>query len=326
MARCTTPIGWARAAAAPPARSQARASDARRASLRPRRAGATALLAAVLVLAVVLRASSGSSKHRRAARTGSSASAIGAHETSRKSAAARVSANSKTAEIARLVALGKPIYCAGTRGKEVALTFDDGPGVYTHLILAKLRKHGVRATFFIVGCNIPLLPGATRAERAIGAVGDHTFTHPLLTSLAPSEAEAQIARTQTDLARSSGGSVFLFRPPYGAHDASIDGIARARALLEILWTIDSADSLSANYARIEHNVIAGMHPGSIILMHENRGQTIRAMIAIFAALQRKHLRAVSVSELLNDDPPSLAQVHAGGHGCGVPAAGAVDSG
>ena len=102
-----------------------------------------------------------------------------------------------------LVALGKPIYCAGRHGDEVALTFDDGPGPYTRLVLAKLRKHGVHATFFIVGRNIPLVPGATRAERALGAVGDHTFGHPLLTSLSKSAAATEIARTRKLLARSA---------------------------------------------------------------------------------------------------------------------------
>ena len=68
--------------------------------------------------------------------------------------------------------------------------------------------------------------------------------------------------------------------------------------------MDSEDSLGANYAQIARNVIAGMKPGAIILMHENHGQTIRAMLAIFAALQRRHLRAVSVPQLLHDDPPS----------------------
>jgi hypothetical protein len=32
------------------------------------------------------------------------------------------------------------------------------------------------------------------------------------------------------------------------------------------------DSLGANYVGIERNVLAGLHPGSIILMHENHGQ------------------------------------------------------
>jgi peptidoglycan/xylan/chitin deacetylase (PgdA/CDA1 family) len=205
----------------------------------------------------------------------------------------------------------------------VALTFDDGPGPYTRLVLAKLHKHGAGATFFIVGRNIPLVPGATREERGLGAVGDHTFTHPLLTGLAPAEADHEIARTQTAVAASSGGPVFLFRPPYGARNASIDSMVRAHGLLQVLWTVDSADSLGANYAQIERNVIAGMRPGAIILMHENHGQTVRALINIFAALQRKHLRAVSVPQLLTDDPPSAAQLRAGRSGCGVRGAAAL---
>ncbi len=111
--------------------------------------------------------------------------------------------------------------------------------------------------------------------------------------------------------------MFLFRPPYGGHDATVDSIVRSHGLLEILWTVDSADSLGADYAQIERNVIAGLHPGAIILMHENHGQTIRAMLAIFAALQRRHLHAVSVPQLLTDDPPSAAQLRGAGGGCGL---------
>ncbi len=225
-----------------------------------------------------------------------------------------------------LAARGRPIYCAAPRGNEVALTFDDGPGPYTRLVMAKLRKHGVKATFFVVGRNVPLIAGAIRQERVLGAVGDHTFTHPLLTALPLSQATAEIVRTQKLLERSSGAPVFLFRPPYGAHNAAIDSLARAHGLLEILWTVDSADSLGANYAQIERTVIAGLRPGAIILMHENHGQTVRALLSVFAALQRKHLRAVSVPQLLSDDPPSLAQLRAGGLGCGVRAGKALGGG
>ncbi|HEX3693457.1 MAG TPA: polysaccharide deacetylase family protein [Solirubrobacteraceae bacterium] len=222
----------------------------------------------------------------------------------------------ETPAVRHLIALGKPIYCAAPRGNEVALTFDDGPGQYTWLALPKLRKHHVKATFFVVGRNIALLPPALREERALGSVGDHTFTHPLLTSLAPSEAEAQIVHTQQAIEHVAGGPVFLFRPPYGARDATIDRIAQRHNLLEIMWTVDSRDSLGANYAEIERNAIDGLKPGSIVLMHENHGQTIRAMLGIFAAIQRKHLRTVSVPRLLSDDTPSDAQVRAGGAGCG----------
>jgi peptidoglycan/xylan/chitin deacetylase (PgdA/CDA1 family) len=135
---------------------------------------------------------------------------------SRAGSETRVPADSEAVEspeIRHLISLGKPIYCAAPHGDEVALTFDDGPGTYTRLAIAKLRKHQIKATFFIVGRNIPLLPAALRQERALGALGDHTFTHPLLTSLAPTEAQEQIMRTKQAVEHASGAPVFLFRPP-----------------------------------------------------------------------------------------------------------------
>jgi peptidoglycan/xylan/chitin deacetylase (PgdA/CDA1 family) len=318
----------------PARRGRARGSArARRARVRRRRGAVLAIVAAATALAVALLAGHGQSPARqpaeRPAQVRAGAGAATASLTRGGAAAAGHRAPTgypESAEVRALIARGKPIYCAGRGGNEVALTFDDGPGPYTRLMIAKLRKHGVDATFFIVGRNIPLVPGATRAERALGAVGDHTFTHPLLTGLGAGAAEAEIVRTQDAVARSSGGPVFLFRPPYGAHDATVDGIVRAHGLLEILWNVDSADSLGANYAQIERTVIAGMRPGAIILMHENHGQTIRAMLSIFAALQRKHMHAVSVPQLLTDDPPSAAQLRAGGLGCGVRGASGLTGG
>ncbi|HWX74628.1 MAG TPA: polysaccharide deacetylase family protein, partial [Solirubrobacteraceae bacterium] len=280
----------------------------RRAEVRRRRLALALALAAVGALVSVLAGMGGGRSHR------SPVPAPASTPTGRPGAANHVAESS---QVRALIALGKPIYCAARRGNEVALTFDDGPGVYTRLVLAKLRKHGVRATFFDVARNISLVPGATREEEAAGGVGDHTYTHPLLTALSPQDAELEIVSAQAALERSTRRPVFLFRPPYGGRSESIDAMARAHGLLEIMWTVDSADSLGANYAQIERNVIDGLHGGSIILMHENHGQTVRALLGIFAALERRHLRAVSVAQLLSDDPPSTAQVRAGGLGCGT---------
>lgn len=313
---------------------------AHRARIR-RRGGALALvLAGGVLLAVALVGggsshghahSTGAARATHAAAAADGLARAGHARIASGSAASSAEESAQAPEIRRLIELGKPIYCAARRGNEVALTFDDGPGPYTRLVIAKLRKHGIRATFFVVGRNIQLVKdprgsSIVRDERTVGALGDHTFTHPLLTSLAPVEAQREIVRTQAALARASGGPVFLFRPPYGAHDARIDSVARAHGLLQILWNVDSADSLGADYAAIERNVIAGLRGGSIILMHENHGQTVRALLAIFAALQRKHLRAVSVPQLLRDDPPSLAQVRAGGAACGMHRNGALGGG
>jgi peptidoglycan/xylan/chitin deacetylase (PgdA/CDA1 family) len=281
-------------------------------------AGALAVLAgaAVLLGALVVALVAGGDGARAHARPAQSKPGLALSATASALEEASARRGAEQAELRRLAALGLPVYCAGHRGHLVALTFDDGPGPYTRLALDKLRRHHLRATFFIVGRNIPLVPGITRRERAIGAVGDHTFTHPLLTALPPVTAEEEILRTRLALERSSGGPVTLFRPPYGGHDATIDAIARQLGMVQVLWTVDSGDSLGADYAGIARNVIRGMHPGAIILMHENRGQTIRALLPIFAALARRHLRAASVPQLLSQDPPSLAQLRAGGRGCG----------
>jgi hypothetical protein len=50
-------------------------------------------------------------------------------------------------------------------------------------------------------------------------------------------------------------------------------------------------------------------------MHENRGQTVRAMRSILPALAKRHLRLVTVPELLAADPPTQAQLDKGVNGC-----------
>lgn len=280
--------------------------------------GMLALLA-LLALAAALAIGLSSSSHRVAPTTRARGHIQPPVETPQNaaSAARSLERSGESAEIRTLVALGKPIYCGGRHGDEVALTFDDGPGPYTQLALRKLRAAGASATFFLVARNLPLLPHAARSERELGMVGDHTFTHPLLTSLRRAQAESEIVRAQRAIASASGGPVFLFRPPYEATNATVAAIVRAHGLLEILWDVDSQDSLGGNYAQIARKVIAGLKPGMIALMHENHGQTIRALPYILRALRRRHLRAVSVPRLLTDDPPSRAQLDAGWSGCGL---------
>jgi peptidoglycan/xylan/chitin deacetylase (PgdA/CDA1 family) len=92
-------------------------------------------------------------------------------------------------------------------------------------------------------------------------------------------------------------------------------IARRLGLLEVLWSVDSRDSLGANWAQIIQLVEAGLRPGAIVELHENRGQTIRALTTLLPYLHRRHLRSVSIPELLASDPPSLAQLRRGSFGC-----------
>jgi peptidoglycan/xylan/chitin deacetylase (PgdA/CDA1 family) len=221
------------------------------------------------------------------------------------------------ASVRRMASYGLPLYCGGTQKRMVALTFDDGPGVYTHDAIKKLNQAHIHATFFLVGKSIIAWPGLAQREKPLAAFGDHTMTHPFLPELPFSVAVEEIAADQRLIERTVDEPVLLFRPPYEGHTPAIDAEVKRLGMVEVLWDVDSADSLGANYRGIERNVIAGLRPGSIILMHENHGQTIRALPVILATLRRRNLDAVTVPQLLARDPPSLARLRRGFAGCPI---------
>jgi len=227
----------------------------------------------------------------------------------------KLSATREERAVGGLAARGLPLYCGARRGRYVALTFDDGPGVYTQLGLRILRRARVRATFFLVGRNLARWGRFVRPELRLGAIGDHTWTHPYLTAESDARITYELAETQRALERASRGPVQLFRPPYGAHDRRVDHESRALGMLVVLWTVDSRDSEGATPRQIYANIGAGLRPGAIILMHENRGQTIKALHLVLPLLRRRHYVTVTVPQLVALDPPTDAQLRRGPLGC-----------
>jgi peptidoglycan/xylan/chitin deacetylase (PgdA/CDA1 family) len=205
--------------------------------------------------------------------------------------------------------LGLPIYCGGGRGNYVALTFDDGPAAYTPRAIQMLRDAGDTATFFIVGKQLDYWgTGAVKEEAAFGAVGDHTWNHVDLTRLSPYERETEIVRTQQMLASITGRPVLLFRPPLAGYNSALDQQVQSLGMLQIVWTVDSRDSAGVGPAQTLANVEAGLKPGAIILMHENRGATLTDLPAILRAVSAAGLYTVTVPQLLALDPPSDQKV------------------
>jgi len=223
------------------------------------------------------------------------------------------------AAVRRIARLGLPVYCGARHGSLVALTFDDGPGPYTPLALRELRRAGQRATFFLVGTSIARYFAWPARERMLGALGDHTMTHSDLDSLPLDAAVAEVTDGRRAVLQAAGPPVDLFRPPEGRHSRAIDAAVGRLGMAEILWDVDSLDSRvspPADYKTIAAEVRRNLRPGSIVLMHENRGQTIRALRSILPLLDERGLRSVTVPELLAADPPTPAQLSAGRGGCG----------
>ncbi len=219
------------------------------------------------------------------------------------------------AAIARVVKRNQPLYCAGTK-KYAALTFDDGPNTTTPELLKLLRHYGIPATFFTIGKNIQDMPDYARDYPRQGATGNHTWDHASLPSLSPAEIKTELKQTQDALAATAGPQYKIFRPPYGAHNAMTDAVVRKLGYMQTLWSADSRDALNATPEEIAKNVLDGLGPGSVILMHDRPPNTLIALKKkILPAIHRSDLTMVTVPQLLTLNPPSLEQLDAGPRGC-----------
>ncbi len=201
---------------------------------------------------------------------------------------------------------------AGRRRREVALTFDDGPGPYTTRVLRVLRRMHAPATFFQVGFMIndfPTVERALLADRNV-ALGDHTETHAMLSRLPRAAQYGQINDAAAAQALHGAHWPHLFRPPYGAFNHATLRTARQLHMLTVLWTVDSRDYLQPGVSEIVGRVLRSVRPGAIVLMHDaggTRTQTIQALPTIIRRLRASHYRLVTVPRLLLDDPPRSPQ-------------------
>jgi peptidoglycan/xylan/chitin deacetylase (PgdA/CDA1 family) len=213
------------------------------------------------------------------------------------------------------VGAGYPIYCGGHKGRYLALTFDDGPGSTTQSIISTLRRYHARATFFVLGQNVGGRSATIRQEKSLGEVANHSWSHPDLTKYSAAGVSEQLTSTQAAIRKAGGGRPRVFRPPYGAHNATVDSAARSLGLKEILWSVDSYDSRDYSTAQIAHTVLKLAQPGAIILLHDVIPNTLAALPRILRILEARKFQLVTVSELLKRDPPSLRQLRQGFQGC-----------
>lgn len=181
------------------------------------------------------------------------------------------------------------------KGKVVHLTFDDGPnGTYTPQVLAVLRKHNAKATFFMLGQNASgsSLVGTVRSQGH--AVANHSWNHPQLTRLSRSAIASQLSRTDAALGRKAA----CVRPPYGATNATVRSVIASRGQKQVLWTVDTNDWRRPGAGVIASRIVAGAKKnGAIILMHDgggNRSQTVAGLDRALTTLQAQGYRFTPV--------------------------------
>ena len=217
----------------------------------------------------------------------------------------------ENAAIDRTLAYTPGILVAGAQHREVALTFDDGPGPYTQQLVSVLNQMNVPATFFEVGAGEQYFSAGTRDIVAGGyRIEDHTWSHPMMSQLSAADQRSQITSEAREITKFGAPYPRLFRPPYGAWNNETLRILKEKRMLMVMWTVDTADYRLPGSDSIINTVVGGAKPGAIMLMHDaggNRAETIAALPKIITDLRAKGYKLVTVPKLILDNPPPANQ-------------------
>ncbi len=157
-----------------------------------------------------------------------------------------------------------------TADKKVMLTFDDGPiNATTEKVLDVLKKHHIKALFFLIGKNIK---GNEQIVKQIieqgNSIGNHSFTHHFWFDVwSTKKVTADIAQCQAIIEQYQPNTK-LFRPPYGVTNPNIARALKKLGLTSIGWNIRSYDTSLKDIEKINNRILSQLKPGAIILLHD----------------------------------------------------------
>ena len=214
---------------------------------------------------------------------------------------------------------GKTFASGPPGSKQIALTYDDGPNDrHTPPLLEVLARHGVHATFFMIGRFVQQRPDIVRAVSGAGhAIGNHTFTHPLLIFSSETQTRDEISQCRAALNDAIGASPVLFRPPFGGRRPATLQIARSLGMQTVMWNITGFDWNAPPAAEIEANVSARIAPagGDIVLLHDgghrgmgaDREQTVIATDHLIRRYKDQGFQFVTIPEMMAQPVAAPAQ-------------------
>lgn len=193
------------------------------------------------------------------------------------------------------------IYKAETNEKVIAFTFDDAPDeIYTPQILDVLKKHDVKATFFLLGARVKKYPHIVKRIYNEGhIIGNHTYWHPELTKTGVANMVWEINENEKAIKSVLGFNTNLFRAPYGALNEEMVRKLKEMGYQGIGWSIDSEDWKGITKGEIKANILEHVHPGSIVLMHAagNVSGTPDALEELITYLKKNGYYFVTVEDL-----------------------------
>ncbi|MGG0462575.1 polysaccharide deacetylase family protein [Priestia aryabhattai] len=204
--------------------------------------------------------------------------------------------------------LGMNIVKRGRDLSKIAFTFDDGPNpIYTPILLDLLKKHEVKATFFVVGTKAEKYPELIQRMHSEGhLIGIHNYVHHSNWFMSPWKVRNGLKNTAKVIKSITGVTPIYYRPPWGMLNL-FDFMRRGKYKI-ILWSIMAEDWRTSGGSEKIKQRLANIKGGDVILLHdcgdtlgaefEAPRNTINALRDVLKTVKTKGFTCVRVDELV----------------------------
>jgi peptidoglycan/xylan/chitin deacetylase (PgdA/CDA1 family) len=189
-------------------------------------------------------------------------------------------------------------------GDLLAWTVDDGVDTEVVRLYTQFAKDtGVRLTYFVTGAyrswteNADLLRPLVESGQI--QLGNHTWTHPDLTKLSPSQVADQLSSTDAFIRDTYGvDAAPYFRPPYGHHNEVVDGVAADLGYhVPTLWCGDLRDSAVLSEDQIVKMADQYFAPQNIVIGHLNHAPITHVYGQLVDIIRSRRLRTVTLNDV-----------------------------
>lgn len=194
-------------------------------------------------------------------------------------------------------------YAEDTSEKKLYLTFDAGfENGNTPAILDALKKHDVKATFFVVGTYIKDNPDLIKRIHEEGhLIGNHTYHHPDMSQIATKESfHKELKDVETEYKNVVGEEMTKFyRPPQGKYNESNLQMAKDLGYHTFFWSLAYVDWYENDQPSKEEafqKLLGRIHPGAIVLLHSTSRTNAEILDELLTKWEEMGYRFASLEE------------------------------
>jgi len=172
---------------------------------------------------------------------------------------------------------------------------------YIPQMLDTLKKHRVKATFFLEGRWVKNHPDMAKMIVDAGhEVGNHSYSHPDLRTMSKEAIRAELEKTSSVIEATTGIKCKWFAPPSGSYREDVVKVAHELGMKTIMWSVDTIDWQKPSPSVIVERVMSKIHPGAMVLMHPTES-TSKALDTLIRSIKQRDYAISNVSTLLDEE-------------------------